>query len=60
MEVRPCDGAVIAGDRLVAAETKRDGYFTVRKAREGEMPIAIALSNAHALGFVALTREGVS
>ena len=59
VEVRPCAGLVGLGDYVVANETRRNGYFTVRKAREDERPLGKALSNSHALGFVALTREGV-
>lgn len=60
IEVRPCEGSVERGEYVVANETRRDGYFTVRKARDGERPLGKALTNGHALGFVALTREGVN
>ena len=55
LEVRPCVGTIQRGDRVVAATSRTDGYFTVRKATpDDETALGVALTNSHALGFVAL------
>lgn len=61
MEVRPCFGRVWAGDLLVPSENKKideqgRSWATFRAATPNEDPMAIALTNAHSLGFVAMAR----
>jgi hypothetical protein len=58
VEVRPCEGNALTGDPLIASTSKRDGFFTVRKCLPGETPLGVAVTNAHALGFVAMQRVG--
>lgn len=59
LEVRPCVGAIQRGDRVVASMTRTDGYFTVQKATsDDDAALGVALTNSHALGFVALQRTG--
>jgi hypothetical protein len=56
IEIRPCFGPVEPGDPLVCNEFRTHGFFTVRRARPDEQPLAHALGARHALGFVAIER----
>lgn len=57
IETRPCVGAIHGGDAVAVAPIRTAGYFTVQLAGPDDAVLGIALSDSHALGFVAFTRE---
>jgi hypothetical protein len=56
MEVRPCVGRIERGDQVAPADTRTGGFFTVRQATPEDTPVGVAVTGAHALGFVAFER----
>jgi hypothetical protein len=58
VEVRPCVGVIMAGDRVAVSPERPSGFFTVKRAADDDVPLGIALSNSHTLGFVAIRRNG--
>ena len=58
IEVRPCYGDVHAGELVGVAPRRKRGYFAVQRCEAWENPIGVAVTNSHALGFVALSRAG--